>query len=53
MVLDFFCLIWSAGMLYSTVHWNMESLSALVGCMYKVLLMVKRPDASFTTEGIM
>lgn len=32
-VSDFFCLIWSPGMLYSTVHWNTESLSALLGCM--------------------
>lgn len=40
MALDFFCLFWSPGMLYSTVHWNSESLSALVGFMNRVLLTV-------------
>ncbi|TNN28994.1 hypothetical protein EYF80_060859 [Liparis tanakae] len=50
---DFFSLIWSPGMLYSTVHWNTESLSAFLSCMYRVLLTVDRPDASFTTEEIM
>jgi len=50
---DFFSLIWSPGMLYSTVHWNTESLSAFLSCMYRVLLTVDRPEASFTTEEIM
>lgn len=50
---DFFCLISSPGNMYSTTQWNTESLSALVGCMYKVLMIVKRPDASFTWAGTM
>ncbi len=46
------CLIWLFGMLYSTVQWKTDLASALTGRMNSVLVMVYRPEASFTTLGI-
>lgn len=46
-------LIWLLGMLYSTVQWKTDLASAFSGCINSVLVTVVRPEASFTTLGIM
>lgn len=49
---EFSCRVLFSGMTYTTVQWKTDLASALTGCMYSVLVMVYRPEASFTELGI-